>query len=174
MAIRKFAAALVAGAVCFGAQSAVAQDKYTSFGTTQGWEVLQDNATKECVMLKDSNGVAVQLGLAANDPTKGYIGVFTNLEGELKNGKTKKIHLLLDNTDYEYKSVITEVTEGVRAGYYGAMMAIDNPQFVNDFANKEVLVVDVEGGNIFGFSLYGTKSAMNMWSECSGVKLNID
>ncbi|WP_121064953.1 hypothetical protein [Chachezhania antarctica] len=153
------------------AGSALASDSsvwnFSEFGTAGDWNVMKSDDTGDCVMMRKNGDTMMQAGFAFNDPTKGYLGVFTtDTETMLDDGKTVKIELAVDGEDYSYSSIATEVTTGIEPGYQGAMMVIDNPKFVDDFVNKNTLTVHVKDGPVHTFSLEGTKAATTLLREC--------
>lgn len=140
---------------------------FNEYGTAGDWNVMKSAETGDCVMMRKTGETMMQAGFAFNDPTKGYLGVFTtDPETQLDDGKTVKIQLALDGADYAYHTIATEITTGIEPGYQGAMMVIDNPNFVDDFINKHTLEVHVKDGPVHTFSLEGTKAAATLLREC--------
>ena len=140
-------------------------DTFEKFGDVEGWNVFIDNEKMSCLIEKsDDVGNVVQMGLTT-DRAAAYVGVFTNQKTDIKKGDKEAVAVLLD--DQLYVGEATGMRGNITKGYSGGYVLSDDPQFVDDVAQKYTMTVFPEKEYAFVVDLAGTKKAIEMARECN-------
>lgn len=159
---QKAAAAAVATVVATGA---MAESKFTHFGSVEGWNVFTDHEKKSCMVeAKDDFGNVVQMGLT-KDRSVGYIGVFTKDETDIKKGQKQPIAILLGENLYTGEA--TGMRGNITKGYTGGYVLTDDPEVVAQIQKQYEMIVFPEKAYGFIVDLTGTMKAIDMGRECN-------
>lgn len=144
-------------------------DTFERYGEVEGWKVFVDNEKKSCLIeaIDDSENV-VQMGLT-EDRGVGYVGIFTKAKTDIKRGDKEAVAVLLG--DNLYIGEATGMKGNITKGYSGGYVLSDDPQFADDLARKEVMVVFPEKTFSFTVDLTGTYKAMEMARECNAKQM---
>lgn len=138
-------------------------DTFTKWGDADGWAIYMDGAKGSCLAERqDANGNILQMG-ATDDKSLGYIGVFTQADIGLKNGKGN-LTVSIDGKMYEGPS--RTVAKHLPAGYQGGYLLANNPVFIEDVMKKYDMVVSPGHANSFNVSLDGTFKAIEAARKC--------
>ena len=140
-------------------------DTFLRYGEVEGWKVFIDQDKKSCLIeaVDDSENV-VQMGLT-EDRGVGYVGVFTKAKTDIKRGEKEAVAILLG--DNIYLGEATGMKGNITKGYSGGYVLSDDPQFAEDLAKKEVMIVFPEKEFAFTVDLTGTYKAMEMARTCN-------
>lgn len=151
------------------AATTASADTYKRYGEVEGWKVFIDNERKSCLIeaIDDAENV-VQMGLT-EDRGVGYVGVFTKAETNIKRGEKEAVAILLG--DNLYLGEATGMKGNITKGYSGGYVLSDDPQFAEDIAKKQVMIVFPEKEFAFTVDLTGTYKAMEMARECNAKQL---
>lgn len=151
------------------ASTAASADTFLRYGEVEGWKVFIDNEKKSCLIeaVDDSENV-VQMGLT-EDRGVGYVGVFTKAKTDIKRGEKEAVAILLG--DNIYVGEATGMKGNITKGYSGGYVLSDDPQFAEDIAKKEVMIVFPEKEFAFTVDLTGTFKAMEMARKCNEEQL---
>lgn len=144
------------------ASGAMADERYSNYGSTDGWNVFVDHERNSCVMEKGDDDMIVQMGLT-KDKSKGYLGVFTKNDPGVAAGDKGDFVFYLDDEVFHGK--VTGIDDKITEGFSGAYLLADNPDFIAGVASKHVMKA-VNEAQIFELSLEGTKKAMEMGRKC--------
>lgn len=156
------AATLVAA---IAASGAIAESKFTHFGSVEGWNVFQDHEKKSCMIeAKDDFGNVVQMGLT-KDRSVGYIGVFTQAETNIKKGQKEAIAVLLGENLYVGEA--TGMRGNITKGYTGGYVLTNDPEIVTAIQKEHTMAVFPEKAYGFIVDLKGTYKAIEMGRECN-------
>ncbi|MVO14709.1 hypothetical protein [Parasedimentitalea huanghaiensis] len=137
---------------------------FTQYGVVDGWTVYVDVERESCLIERvDASANVVQMGLTA-DHKLGYLGVFSKT-AELGSGNKEKIFIDLDGTMYNAKA--TKMKKNITEGYSGGYILADNPQFIEDLAQKYTMTVFPEKEASFQVDLAGTHKAMELARNCN-------
>ena len=140
-------------------------DGFTKYGEVEGWNVFVDNEKKSCLIERvDEVGNVVQMGLT-KDHDFGYLGVFTKADIGIKKGKKQKIYIDLGGN--LYWSHATDMKGNITDGYQGGYILANNPEFINDLANKYTMIVFPKKDAAFVVDLTGTLKAMTEAKKCN-------
>ena len=161
------AAAVISATMAMAGGDAVppGDDGFTKVGEVEGWGLFVDNQRKTCMIERmDEAENIVQMGLTA-DREFGYLGVFTKADIGIRKGKKEKIYIDIDGTLYWSES--TGMKGNITEGYSGGYILANNPQFINDVANKYTMTVFPRKQSAFVVDLAGTKKAIAAARECT-------
>lgn len=157
------AAALVA---TIAATGAMAESKFTHFGSVEGWNVFLDHEKNTCMIeTKDDVGNVVQMGLTREDRSVAYIGVFTQTETNIKKGQKEAVAVLLG--DALYVGEATGMRGNISEGYTGGYVLTDDPEIVKAIQKEYTMAVFPEKEYGFIVDLKGTYNAIEMGKECN-------
>lgn len=159
-----------ASLVGLAAATAVSADTFLRYGEVEGWKVFIDEDKKSCLIeaVDDAENV-VQMGLT-EDRGVGYVGVFTKAKTDIKRGEKEAVAILLG--DNIYVGEATGMKGNITKGYSGGYVLSDDPQFAEDIAKKEVMIVFPEKEFAFTVDLTGTYKAMEMARKCNQEQLS--
>lgn len=145
-------------------------DTFLKYGEVEGWKVFIDQDKKSCLIeaVDDAENV-VQMGLT-EDRGVGYVGVFTKAKTDIKSGEKEAVAILLG--DNLYVGEATGMKGNITKGYSGGYVLSDDPQFADDIARKEVMLVFPEKEFAFTVDLTGTYKAMEMARKCNAEQLS--
>ncbi len=156
------AAALVA---TIAATGAMAESKFTHFGSVEGWNVFLDHEKNSCMIeTKDDFDNVIQMGLTA-DRSVGYIGVFTKAETNIKKGQKEAVAVLLGENLYVGEA--TGMRGNITKDYTGGYVLTDDPEIVTAIQKEYTMAVFPEKEYGFIVDLKGTYKAIEMGRECN-------
>lgn len=160
---------ILGAAIGMLAATTASADTYERYGEVEGWKVFIDNERKSCLIeaIDDAENV-VQMGLT-EDRGVGYVGVFTKAKTSIKRGEKEAVAILLG--DNLYLGEATGMKGNITKGYSGGYVLSDDPQFAEDIAKKQVMIVFPEKEFAFTVDLTGTYKAMEMARECNAKQL---
>lgn len=160
----------IAALIGFATATAVSADTFLRYGEVEGWKVFIDEDKKSCLIeaVDDAENV-VQMGLT-EDRGVGYVGVFTKAKTDIKRGEKEAVAILLG--DNIYVGEATGMKGNITKGYSGGYVLSDDPQFADDLAKKEVMIVFPEKEFAFTVDLTGTYKAMEMARKCNEEQLS--
>ena len=160
------AAALIAVVAATGA---MAESKFTHFGSVEGWNVFLDHEKKSCMIeAKDDFDNVIQMGLTA-DRSVGYIGVFTKAETNIKKGQKEAVAVLLGETLYVGEA--TGMRGNITKDYTGGYVLTDDPEIVTAIQKEYTMSVFPEKAYGFTVDLTGTYKAIEMGRECNATAM---
>ena len=160
--IKTSAVVLVAAIAATGA---MAESKFTHFGSVEGWNVFLDHEKNSCMIeAKDDFDNVVQMGLTA-DRGVGYIGVFTKAETNIKKGQKEAVAVLLGENLYVGEA--TGMRGNITDGYTGGYLLTDDPEVVTAIQKEYTMAVFPEKDYGFIVDLKGTYKAIEMGRECN-------
>ncbi len=150
--------------------TAVSADTFLKYGEVEGWKVFIDEDKKSCLIeAVDASENVVQMGLT-EDRGVGYVGVFTKAKTDIKRGEKEAVAILLGENIYVGEA--TGMKGNITKGYSGGYVLSDDPQFADDLAKKEVMIVFPEKEFAFTVDLTGTYKAMEMARKCNEEQLS--
>ncbi len=150
--------------------TAVSADTFLKYGEVEGWKVFIDQDKKSCLIeAVDEAENVVQMGLT-EDRGVGYVGVFTKAKTNIKAGEKEAVAILIG--DNIYVGEATGMKGNITKGYSGGYVLSDDPQFAEDIAKKEVMIVFPEKEFAFTVDLTGTYKAMEMARKCNQEQLS--
>ncbi|MEY8830899.1 hypothetical protein AB9K34_21220 [Sedimentitalea sp. XS_ASV28] len=159
-------------AFCLSASAALASDGvlpssdsvFTKWGETEGWTIYKDETRKSCLAERvDEAGNVLQMGLTA-EHTLGYIGVFTQADIGLSEGK-EKLLIAIDGDLYEGEA--QQKSKHLADGYTGGYVVSSDADFVTDIMKKYEMVVMPEHEGAFIINLDGTYKAIEESRKCN-------
>lgn len=160
----------IAATIGLMAATTVSADTFLRYGEVEGWKVFIDEDKKSCLIeAVDDNENVVQMGLT-EDRGVGYVGVFTKAKTDIKRGEKEAVAILLG--DNIYVGEATGMKGNITKGYSGGYVLSDDPQFADDLARKEVMIVFPEKEFAFTVDLTGTYKAMEMARKCNQEQLS--
>ncbi|MEX0276506.1 MAG: hypothetical protein AB3N07_09160 [Ruegeria sp.] len=160
----------IAATIGLMAATTVSADTFLRYGEVEGWKVFIDEDKKSCLIeAVDDNENVVQMGLT-EDRGVGYVGVFTKAKTDIKRGEKEAVAILLG--DNIYVGEATGMKGNITKGYSGGYVLSDDPQFADDLARKEVMIVFPEKEFAFTVDLTGTYKAMEMARKCNEEQLS--
>jgi hypothetical protein len=146
------------------AATGAAADTFQLFGEVEGWKIFVDNEKQSCLIEKiDDAENVVQMGLT-EDKSVAYLGVFTKGDTNVKKGSNEPVAILIGEN--LYLGDATGMRGNITAGYSGAYVLSDNPQFATDVAQQYTATVFPEKEYAFVINLEGTKKAIEMARDC--------
>lgn len=152
------------------ATTAMASDRYTHYGSVEGWNVFTDNQANTCfIESKDDVGNVVQMGLTREDRSVAYIGVFTTAETDIQQGQKEAVAVVLG--DNLYVGEATGMRGNITAGYSGGYVLTDDPEIVMQIQKQREMVVFPEKAYGFIVDLTGTFKAIEMGKKCNAEAL---
>jgi len=140
-------------------------ETYDRYGAVDSWTVFANTETKGCfIESENNNGNVVQMGIRDAGDTVGFIGVFNKGESVLSKGEKREMLVELDGDPF---TIIAHSSEDrVSDGYTGGYMFANNPDFIRDISEKNVMKVHTSDSTSFEIDLTGTKKALEMAREC--------
>ncbi|WP_299356447.1 hypothetical protein [uncultured Shimia sp.] len=162
-------AASAALATTLVATGALAEDRYSHFGSVEGWNVFTDHEKKSCfIESKDDFGNVVQMGLT-RDRGVAYIGVFTTAETDIKKGQKEGVAVVLG--DNVYVGEATGMRGNITEGYSGGYVLTDDAGIIEQIQKQREMVVFPEKAYGFIMDLTGTFKAIEMGKECNAAAM---
>lgn len=168
----KFTAAVCAVLLAVGpalpalANDALPKDNeaYSIYETAGDWTIYTINSRKSCLAEKLFGGgaVAMQMG-ATRDQSKGYLGVFTTEDVEMR--RKQKVTLDIDGQSFE-STAIAKRNRKLRNGYRGGYVAVTSKALSDALATGEMLIVTPARTQRFELSLEGLGKAMEVGARC--------
>ncbi len=134
------------------------------YDTVGDWTIYTIKSRKSCLAEKlFGNGeLAMQMG-ATRDQSKGYLGVFTTEDVELR--RKQKVMLDIDGQSFE-STGIAKRTRKLRNGYRGGYIAVTSKALADALADGHTLVVTPARTQAFELSLDGLGKAMEVGARC--------
>lgn len=152
--------------VAASATGAMAESKFTHYGSVEGWNVFTDHEKNSCfIETKDDVGNVVQMGLTKEDRSVAYIGVFTTAETDIKKGQKEAVAVLLG--DSVFVGEATGMRGNITEGYTGGYVLTDDPEIVTLIQKEYTMAVFPEKAYGFIVDLKGTYKAIEMGKECN-------
>jgi hypothetical protein len=156
--------ALAAASAIVMASGALAEE-YAKYGSESGWTIWANKTSGGCFLEnRNNNGNTVQMGLRSNKANQAFLGVWNHAESIMKKGETRDMRLDIDGGVYTFvaKANIGVVSEGLT----GAYMYLNNPDFIADIENGNVMTVHTTDSTSFEIDLTGTKKGIARAREC--------
>lgn len=146
----------------FGASAAYATD-LESWGESGDWKILVDPATGNgCLMQKTlEDSTLVQIGAVPNRQG-GFLGVYNSAWDDIEDGAEGVIRMDFGDALFE-GAVEGKVVDGIPGGF----AFFDNPNFVDEFAKRETLIVTGKtSGHSVEIDLTGTTKGLAAVRKC--------
>jgi hypothetical protein len=151
--IKKIAIGMALAMTALSATGAVAQNKY---GSAAGWDILvKDNMGPGCLIAKsNADGTQIQMGIDANGQKRGYMALYTKADTKVAAGE--KLSVLFEVDGQQFNGEAKGQQEG---GFQGAIVWVNNPDFIYNLAKKKTLTISPKGGSRITVNLAGTDTA---------------
>ncbi len=156
---------IAAATVVALAAPSFAADTYEKYGEENGWTIWANTTTKGCFLEnRNNNGNVVQMGLTPNKQGLGFVGIWNHNTPIMEPGETRDMSLDVDGNGYTFVAAANEgtVSEGLTGGY----MYVNNPDFVSDVENGQVMTIHTTAENSVEVDLTGTKKGIEMARAC--------
>ena len=148
------------------ATATLASDSHTFYGSAGGWNVFVDSKKNTCfIEATDDFGYVVQMGLAREDRSVAYIGIFTKAETDIEADQKKGVAIKLG--DNLYAGEATGMHGNIPEGYSGGYILTDDPEIVMQIQKQPEMLVFPENSNGFVLDLTGTNKAIEMGKKCN-------
>lgn len=162
-----FVVAMALGAAApLSAQDVLPQENeaYSIYDTVGDWTIYTINSRKSCLAEKlFGNGELVMQMGATKDQSKGYLGVFTTEDVEIR--RRQNVTLDVDGQTFESKG-IAKRNRKLRNGYRGGYIAVTTKALVDALASGSMLTVTPARTASYVLDLDGLGDAMKVGSQC--------
>ena len=157
-AVAGAALALVAGVA--GAQS------LERWGETSGWDILIDPTLGNGCLIQAEydDGSVVRIGFDRTQDA-GYVTVFNTAWGDVEEGAAYPVSFALDSEEYD-----AEATGMYLEDVPGLDIVFDNPDFLLDIAQRNVMTMLHEGEEVMVIELGGTNAAIQEAIRCDDAQ----
>ncbi|WP_435139342.1 hypothetical protein [Pseudopelagicola sp. nBUS_19] len=144
--------------------TAVLAEKFTGYGSIDGWNVYVDTEKNTCMVeVKDDFGNVVQMGVT-DQPGIAYIGIFTNNKTDIRKDQKQDIALLIG--DDVYVGQATGMRGNITKGYSGGYVKTDDPEIFDAIAKAQTMTIFPETGYSVVVDLTGSFNAIKLGRKC--------
>ncbi|MHA3977721.1 hypothetical protein ACW9UR_08575 [Halovulum sp. GXIMD14794] len=138
---------------------------FEPYGEAGGWRVLANTKMQGCLIEKRlEDDVDLQIGINKVD-ARGYMAVFAPSSLGLVPAGGGEMVLDIDGDLYTGEAVEVD-----KPDYVGGYFWFNNPDFIYNLENKEVLGLVVETGTVVLVNLEGTKAGVAAVRQCQEEK----
>lgn len=161
-----FTKSAVAGAALALVAGVAGAQELERWGETSGWDILIDPTLGNGCLIQAEydDGSVVRIGF---DPTQdaGYVTVFNTAWGDVEEGATYPVSFALDGEEYD-----AEATGMYLNDVPGLDIIFDNPDFLLDIAQRNVMTMLHEGQEVMVIELGGTNAAIQEAIRCDDAQ----
>lgn len=143
------------------ASGASAESK--KYGSEAGWDIfVNDQMGPGCLIAKKLPADAhVEMGFDATGTVRGYLAMYTKADAAVTAGEELSVIFDVDGEKFSGKATGQQM-----AGFRGAYVPVNNPDFIYDLAKKKTLTITPEGREPIVLSLAGTDAAFAALRAC--------
>ncbi|MGO4440643.1 hypothetical protein [Rhizobium sp. RAF56] len=145
-----------------------ADEMFQKYGSTAGWDIfVNPSMGPGCLIAKQNTaaGTQAEIGIDASGELRGYLALYTKRPANVTAGE--KVPVVFDVDGQRFTGVATGQE---MAGFDGAVVPINNLDFIYGLAKKHTLTIYPTGRDPIVLSLDGTDAAFKSLRECQAAQ----
>jgi hypothetical protein len=137
------------------------------YGSEAGWDIfVNDSLGPGCLISRAlSADSQVQMGIDATGEKHGYLALYTRAGAQITAGEKLSVVFDVDGQKFSGQATGQQV-----AGFDGAFVPVNNPDFIYDLAKKKTLTITPAGRDAIVLNLAGTDAAFKALRACQDAQ----